>query len=324
MTSSIAESPMVSATADEQKQADLAKLDELFQGARAEYDNYMALMRRTAAVVYRCGALLAPALIIAKKHRINRFDLLEKYGIADSTARQAVMLYQNATAAGYTAEDLENRPITEAKLEFRVIKSPAQIQGQANHQREERKLKEEAAGSKEDGNKKSPEEVAGKGGGKDPTAPVALTAGPEAEVDDGGTVGDQDFEDIEISDLLAFRQTQLDEQSLVRWNEERERPFNEERLLVLFDLGVLSIENGKVRYLPDQEDDREELVSVLGDNLAPILDRWTSADDVMAALKDLVFANEGMAEATETRTNQDEPQKKRRAHVRRSGAQTRA
>jgi hypothetical protein len=271
----------ISASADEQKQADLIKLDELFLGAKVESDAYEALKRKMAAAVFRCGAKLAEAKPIAKKHKINWYDKLEQYGIAESTASQAVKLYENARDAGYMAEDLENLPITKAKSEFKVIKSPTQVEA-------ERKLKEEAVRKLKEEERRitlEPESA-----DHQPTLPPPPAHSHEGDV--AQAPEEAEFGKIEISDLLIFRQKQLKEEVLQLWNADLEQPFDEDYLLVLLDMGVLSVDDDQVRYLPDQDKDREELVGVITDNLAPILKRWTTHDDLMATFKGLVFADE--------------------------------
>src|SRR4051794_29809275 len=93
-------------SAEETKQADLAELKRLMEGAKAESDAFEALRRKGAAAIFRCGSLLAPARDLAKSLKIGWYGLLEQYQIAEATSRQAIELYANATAAGYSAEDL--------------------------------------------------------------------------------------------------------------------------------------------------------------------------------------------------------------------------
>ena len=276
-----------------QHQADLERLDELFKSAKSEHDAFEALKRKAAATVFRCGEHLAEAQVIAKKYRLGWYSKLEEYKIAEATARQAIELYRNATAAGYTAEDLENLPITEAKTEFRVI-------GKRRKAEEEPKPRadEEPDGKAEPEANPDEEPNAGEEqerNSKEGRDQQATTAAPPADGHGKGearTQEEQEWGVISLSDLLQERRRFLQEEALKAWNERRKTPFDDEYLLFLFDLGVLSIRRGEVRYLPDQEDDREELVAVLGDHLAPILEQWTTPDDLQAALKELVFAGE--------------------------------
>jgi len=139
MTTAVKEAPQATG----HDQLDLVKLEELLRGAKADHDAFEALKRKGAAIVFRCGSKLIEAREIAKSHKIGWYSKLKEHGIAESTARQAINLWQQATDAGYTEEDFEGKGITEAKVEFNVIKSQAQ-------QAMERKLKEEASRKAED------------------------------------------------------------------------------------------------------------------------------------------------------------------------------
>jgi hypothetical protein len=276
-----------------QDRVDLDKLDVLLRGARADHDAFEALKRKSAAVVFRCGSKLIEAREIAKRHRIGWYSKLDEYGIAESTARQAINLWQQATDAGYTEEDFEDKAITEAKIEFNVVRSPAQQQA-------DRRLKQEKKAD-EEAKRKADEEVRRKAqeeGRNRQTAPADPTDRPNEANEGPGQLAE--WGEIKISDLLRERQRLLREEALKVWNAGRKLPYDEEYLLVLLDLGVLSVEDGWVCYLPDRDDDREELVATLGDKLAPILERWTTPDDVVVALKELVFsqATEAKSEAT--------------------------
>jgi len=216
----------------------------------------------------------------------------------------AIKLYENATRAGCTAEDLENLSITEAKIEYDVIKSPEQIKNERKlWMEEEAKRREQERIRKEDGNQ---EEMRG----------LEIGLKEEAKVNPKEETGDQEeprvhpteagggqvqkeamFGGIELSELLAFRQKQLDEEALRRWNEARESPCEEDYLLFLFDLGVLWVVGGHVHYMPDQDEDREELVATLVDKLTPVLERWTTAAGLLKAFRGLVFAEAAKVEA---------------------------
>jgi hypothetical protein len=314
-TTTISSIPVADAKT-EHEQAELAKLDGLLRQAKQEHDTYLALMRKGAVHVFRCGGRLREARDLAKSLKVGWFSLLAKHNIAESTARQAIVLFEHVIHAGYTEEDIEGKSITNAKVEFGVVKSPAQQKEDRSRKVNERKHKEEA-GRKED--KSRHEEVKFK---------VEKTGLPSPPLDENQPEGDSgesdgtDWGEIEISDLLVSRQQQLNEESLGLWNMERKRPFDEDYLLVLFDLGVLTLKDGKVRYLADQQTDREELVIVLGDKLAPILESWSTADDVVSALKGLVFAESAGVE--EAKTTEAGEQKKRSVRVRRAGQQPRA
>ena len=301
------------------------RLDGLLREAKQEDETYAALVRKGAVHVFRCGRKLMEARTLAKALKANWFSLLEEHKIAESTARQAIALFEQVIAAGYTEEEIEGKGITEAKVEFRVLKSPKQKE-------EERRRTEESRGNDENDKKPPAEEVGKREGGEESPgkafdkekgtsygSPSSPTGGPQPDEADGRVDEDQVFGEIEISDLLIARQQQLNEGALVRWNEGREQPYPEEYLLVLFDLGVLTLEDGEVCYLPDQEDDREQLVLLLGDKLAPILERWATADDVVLALKGLVFDESAGSETTQTQATPAGEQKKRRPRVRRAG-----
>jgi len=290
--------------AEEQKRADLARFDELLRGAQAENNTFEALKRKMASVVFRCGAKLTEAKSIAKRLEIGWYVKLKEFGIAESTARQAIKLYENATRAGCTAEDLENLSITEAKIEYDVIKSPEQIEN-------ERKLWME-----EEANRREKERIRKEDGNQQEMRGIEIRLKEEPKVNPTEGTGDQEeprvhpteagggqvqkeamFGKIELSELLAFRQKQLDEEALRRWNEARESPCEEDYLLFLFDLGVLWVVEGHVHYMPDQDEDRDELVATLVDKLTPVLERWTTADGLLKAFKGLVFAEAAKVEA---------------------------
>ena len=281
MTTAVMEAPQASA----QAQADLVRLDELLRAAKADHDAFEALKRKGAAVVFRCGGKLIEAREIAKVNKIGWYSKLDEFGIAESTARQAIDLWQQATVAGYTDEDFEGKGITEAKVDFRVIKPPAQRE-------EERRRKAE-----EEARRKAEEEARHKETQAPPPPPPA--SGDEAG--ERQTQEEPEWGKIDLSELLLFRQRQLDEEALQSWNARREQPFGEDYLLVLLDLGVLSVEGGQVCYLPDQDNGREEMVAVLGDKLAPILVRWATPDDLQVALKSLVFTEEPEPESKPVR-----------------------
>lgn len=281
-----------------QDQADIDRLDELLRGAKADHDAFEALKRKGAAVVFRCGSKLIEAREIAKRHRIGWYSKLDEYGIAESTARQAINLWQQATDAGYTEEDIKSKGITEAKVEFNVVRPPAQ-------QEEDRRLKEVKRKAEEEAKRKADEEVrrnAEEESRNRQTAPADPTDRPNEANESPSQVAE--WGEIEISDLFRERQRLLGEEALKEWNAGRELPYDEEYLLVLLDLGVLSVDDGRVRYLPDRDDDREELVAALVDKLAPILERWTTTDDLMATLKGLIFAEEAKSEASQEPVNE--------------------
>ncbi|MDB5350163.1 MAG: hypothetical protein JWN86_1410 [Planctomycetota bacterium] len=290
----------------EDKTADLDRLHGLVREAKHEDDIYLALMRKTAVHVYRCGRMLHEAQVLAKDLKVGWYSLLAEHEIAESTARQAIALFVQVTAAGYVEEDIQGKRITEAKVEFSVIKSPKQQEEARRIKEEERIKKEQEDRIKEEERIKKEEErikevdSGGNGGDggvrNEPVSdPVGAprSAGAEAQEDEGGGQTEEaEWGEILTSDLLICRQQQLHEESLLRWNEGRVHPYPEDYLLVLLDLGVLSVDDGRVRYLPDRGDDREELAAVLTDKLAPVLEPWTTPDDLMAALRSLIFAED--------------------------------
>ena len=279
----------------EDNTADLERLAGLMREAKQEDDIYLALMRKAAVHVYRCGRMLHEARELAKKLKVGWYSLLEKHGIAESTARQAIELFERVRDAGYTEEDIVGKRITEAKVEFGVIPSPKQGQEEAPSKKKSRAKKEddeappEGAGDTQESPEKQPDVADGtEVEPQEPTGTPASHPVPEKPVDPAPN--EDAWGEVAASDLLVFRRKQLHEESLLRWNAGRAVPHPEEYLLVLLDLGILWVKDSIVRYLPDHEEDRDELVVVLTDKLAPILERWTTADDVMASIKGLIYA----------------------------------
>ena len=303
----------------EDKTADLDRLAGLMREAKHEDDTYLALMRKAAVHVYRCGRMLHEARLLAKDLKVGWYSLLAEYEIAPTTSSQAIALFEQVRDAGYSEEDIVGKRITEAKVEFGVIKSPKQGEEEApNKKKPQGKLEDdetppEGAVDSQANPEKHPDEA---GGGADGTeaASQEATATPTSERAPEKPVDPAEDENVwgrvASSDLLVFRRKQLHEDSLRRWNAGRAVPHPEEYLLALLDLGVLWVEDGNVRYLPDHEEDRDELVVILTDKLAPILERWTTADDVMAAIKNLIFAQAGEAEGPEPQASETRPAKR--------------
>jgi hypothetical protein len=285
-----------------QNPEDLAKLDELLIGAKAESDAYASIMRKCAVHVYRCGAKLASARDLARKLKIGWFSLLAKHGIAESTARQAIDLWRQVTDAGYTEEDIQDKGITQAKAEFGVIQEKKRPQTKGN---------EEGVTKRKDEGQEAVEQKQETGHHAPSTQPKRKDHAKEGE-SGFGEIGER-----EMTDLLMFRQRQLDEEVLKAWNASRQHPMDGGYLLFLLDSEVLWVENGQVDYLPDQDDGRDELVGVLADKLGPILEKWTTIDDIQAALKALVFTTEEPGTKPEPEVPESKGRTKRRDRSRR-------